>query len=568
MMPVFSSLSFDGARGRKMGWTVLLLVVACSFFVSLGLSEVVDINEGLRLMPALEMLEKGDWVVPRIDGEVYINKPPLVYWILAASYKIAGGPGLLAGRIPIALVCLLTVLAIAWIGRRRISEGAGVWAGLILATAIYFHQKAQKAELDPFLTFAVVAGAYFYWKALQCEGRRRDWGWTTLAAGVLFGAGFMLKGPVIFPFLLAATLAVAVAVRPRWGLLGLSLGAIVALAVMIAVPWCALLIHRLGWNEVWYILHRESLERLVKSTPINSGKIYFYLVQVSSSFLPWTPLLLFWPLRAFRDHIRRENKPFFRFAAWFTLFSFIIFSLIKGKETEYLLPVFPYLALLCGTILDWLTRPGGAPEGTWRWLRGGLILFAAAACLAPAMLAWPVKFHWIRLTWPTTLPMLAGALVLGVITMRLLLTRRGTRVAQTLACIMSFALVISSGDNLRKSRDNQNEKKSPLPLFEAVQRESAGATLYRKFSNRPHDLWYLRRISTPLSDVRQLPEILAQARGPVMMLMRHKNIASFEKLVQDRVEFIINPHVPKEEIILMTVKLKTLEKGGNQSAEK
>lgn len=565
-MPDFSTLSFDAARGRRIGWAVLLLAVACSFFVGLGLSEVVDINEGLRLMPPVEMIEKGDWVVPRLDGDVYINKPPLIYWVIAAAYKVAGAPSILAGRMAIALICVLTVLATVWIGRRRLSEGAGFWAGLILATGVYFHAKAQQAELDPGMTLAITLSAFLYWLSFQHEGRRRVW--VTLAAGVMMGVAFMLKGPVLFPFLLAATLALWVAIRPRWQRLLATLGIVVALALVVALPWCAMLIHRLGFAEVWHTMQRESLERVVKSSAINSGPIYFYVVQIAASFLPWTPLLLFWCLsKSFREYLRRENKPFFRFAVWFALFALIIFSLIKGKETKYLQPIFPYLALLCGVILNWLTRPDGAAERTWRWLRWGLIVFAAAACLAPAVLAFPVKVHWVRMTWATTLPLLAGASLMGAATLLLIHKQREARVAQTLACVLAFAMLLSGGDNLHKCRNNMNVKKSAAPLAAAVARESAGATVYRHFSDRPHDLWYLRRVSTNLPEIKKLPGLLAEAHGPVLMLVRHKSIASLEQTLKGRVEFTINPHVPKTDITLATARLKTPEKDGNGSAE-
>lgn len=547
-----------------MAWTVLLLVAVCSFFVSLGLSEIVDINEGLRLMPAIEMHEKGDWVVPRIDGEVYINKPPLVYWILAATYKLAGGPNLIAARLTIALACLLTVLAIIQIGRRQITEGAGFWAGLILATGVYFHQKSQKAELDPFLMLAIVAGVYLFWLSFRREGRQR--GWTTLGAGGLMGAAFMLKGPVLFPFLLAAALAVWVTLRPRWPRLLASVGGVVALTVLIAFPWCAMLVKRLGWHEVWITLNRESLERLTKSSAINSGPIYFYLEQVGMSFLPWSPLLLFWLARPFREFVRRENKPFFRFAALFTLFSFILFSLFKGKETEYLLPAFPYLALLCGTILDWLTRPDGAAEQHWRWMRGGLVTFAAAGCLALVALALPLPgVPWIRMTWMTTLPLLAGSMIAGFYCLSLMLKGRSGRVAPALACVLSFVMLMAGVDNWLKCRENG--RKSAQTLAAMVARESADAKLYRFFKDRPHDLWYLRGISQRLPNLKRLPRIAAESKKPVMLLVRHKNVAALEETLKGRVEFVANPNNGKTDIILMTVKPKTPDGKAGGAAE-
>src|SRR5919108_158765 len=188
----------------------LLVVALLAVPYNLGLQDVVNVNEAQRLLPPVEMLERGDWVVPTIDGELYLAKPPLVYWLIGASYLASGSRSPLAGRVPVALVCLLTALGVLVVGWRRGGARVGLWSALILLSSFFFRNRAQEAEIDPVLTGAIFGMVYWQWRALTAE----RWLLPSLAGGLFAGGALLLKGPVAVPFLAASTFAIAYVERP------------------------------------------------------------------------------------------------------------------------------------------------------------------------------------------------------------------------------------------------------------------------------------------------------------------------------------------------------------------
>ncbi len=86
-------------------------------------------DESLYAEAAREMHASGDWVVPRVNGVEFLEKPPLNYWLVAASYRVFGVSPL-AARLPAALLGLATVVFVAWIGMRGVgSAGGRCWPG-------------------------------------------------------------------------------------------------------------------------------------------------------------------------------------------------------------------------------------------------------------------------------------------------------------------------------------------------------------------------------------------------------------------------------------------------------
>ncbi len=122
------------------------------FFVNLGRARLWDIDETIFAQTAAEMSERGDWVVPYFNHQLFPDKPPLMYWGMISAYKVFG-VGELAARFWSALFGLGTVLLTYEIGRRLFSPCVGFWAGLVLATNLNFGFIARAATPDAMLTF-------------------------------------------------------------------------------------------------------------------------------------------------------------------------------------------------------------------------------------------------------------------------------------------------------------------------------------------------------------------------------------------------------------------------------
>lgn len=200
------------ARISKRTAVCLLAVLAVSYFVffyNLGGYSLKEPDEGRYAEIPREMIELGNYVVPHLDYTRYFEKPPLLYWACAASYKIFGISEW-SFRLPNALAAFACVLA-AWVfAGRWFSPRAGLLSGLMLATSFGFFALARIETIDmlfSFLLFASLACFYEFYR------RRRRFFlylfWAALALAVL------AKGPVSL-ILMGATLVLFLGPRGTW----------------------------------------------------------------------------------------------------------------------------------------------------------------------------------------------------------------------------------------------------------------------------------------------------------------------------------------------------------------
>jgi 4-amino-4-deoxy-L-arabinose transferase-like glycosyltransferase len=110
----------------------LLSALGALLFLPSFAAEGLDDEEGRRAVPAREMVESGDWILPRVFGEPYLNKPPLYFWSVAAASSVTGGVNEAATRLPSVLATIATALASYLYGRRAWGARAGLAAGASL----------------------------------------------------------------------------------------------------------------------------------------------------------------------------------------------------------------------------------------------------------------------------------------------------------------------------------------------------------------------------------------------------------------------------------------------------
>jgi len=242
---------------------LLLVLTLFTVFLELGEMDVTTENEGQRAAPPAAMLETGDWIVPRLNGQPYVAKPPLLYWATAGVYWITGTVSEWTARLVTATCAVLLIQAIFWLARRRAGEDTAFYAALAMASAPYFLERARWANLDIPLLLTTFLGVYL----LYVSWNKTGWGsWrNALLAGLFLGAATMLKGPVPYLFVAAAYVGFVVTRNVltddtatwafRWAGGGLVLALVlypfpipfpVALA-LVSLAWIALCI-RSGWE--------------------------------------------------------------------------------------------------------------------------------------------------------------------------------------------------------------------------------------------------------------------------------------------------------------------------------
>src|SRR5262249_35672002 len=142
----------------------LLLTIAWAALclVNLGKPSLWDIDEGNNAQCAREMYEANDWIVPTFNYAYRIDKPALLYWLQMSGYHLFG-VNEFAARLPSALAALGTILLLYELGRRMFGAGAGLLAGLILASTTLFCGAAHFANPDALLCFCTLLCLYFFW---------------------------------------------------------------------------------------------------------------------------------------------------------------------------------------------------------------------------------------------------------------------------------------------------------------------------------------------------------------------------------------------------------------------
>src|SRR5262245_57448365 len=203
---LWSRVLFPGAaeqpgpwRWRLFLWLILLpglLLYPCLSFY------LFEPDEGRYAQIPREMLARGDWLVPHLQGEPYLDKPPLFYWLVMGCYRVLGVHDWSARLAP-ALAVHGCILLTFLFGRRSLGNWAAWWGALTLMLAPAFVGMGRLLILDGVLAFFVLLSVLSAREALRPPGLR--WRWWLLAA-VACGLGILTKGPV----------AVLLLVPPLW----------------------------------------------------------------------------------------------------------------------------------------------------------------------------------------------------------------------------------------------------------------------------------------------------------------------------------------------------------------
>ncbi len=151
-------------------YALILATGVFVFFVGLGAAKLWDEDEAEYTRCAREMMARGDWVVPTLNGEPWLEKPVLVYWMMIGSFHVFG-PTEFAARFPSALLAVGTSLLTYHLGRRLFRPQVGLWAALILSSSLMFVVIARAATFDSALIFFMTASLLAYVVAMP----RRFW---------------------------------------------------------------------------------------------------------------------------------------------------------------------------------------------------------------------------------------------------------------------------------------------------------------------------------------------------------------------------------------------------------
>src|SRR5262245_56989420 len=217
---------------------ILLALSLLLFLPKLGMP-LLDPDEGLYASIAREMLTRGDWIVPHVNGLPYLEKPPLYFWLTALTFKLFG-PSEWATRLWSAISALGTVLLTWRIGRRLCGPPAGLMAGVVMATLVGNALYVRRASTDQLFILCLTLAMYGFLRDAERPDRGRA-RFLLLYAGA--GLAVLAKGFIgaVFPALITG---LGIVVVRRLGWRDLNWGRGIAVFAAIAVPWHALVAWR------------------------------------------------------------------------------------------------------------------------------------------------------------------------------------------------------------------------------------------------------------------------------------------------------------------------------------
>ena len=377
-----------------------MLLVAAAVYAGCMLSppSLMDDVDAVQAQIARNMLASGDYVTARLDGVPYLEKAPLIYWLIAGSLKILGATDW-AARVPI----VLAAIALAWLttafGIWAFGRRAGFYAGLCISTCFGLFLFTRILIPDVMLTASIALSMWAFLRAIdEAEPHPRWWAFVMAAS---LGTSLLFKSLIGVVFPVAAALIYLgvtgqIFHRKIWKALHPWSGLLVVL--LIAAPWHVIatlrnppyfdLTMRSAPGEyhgfLWFYFINEQLLRFLNMRYPRDydtvPRLYFWLFHLLWLF-PWSVYFPAMAKLSFKP-LDRAGKTRLLALCW-TGFILVFFTFSTTQE-YYSMPCYPALALLLGSAM----AAGG------NWIRNGtrvlcgIFIVAAAAVLTLYFLAW------------------------------------------------------------------------------------------------------------------------------------------------------------------------------------
>lgn len=323
---------------------ILVIFTLVTFFANTG-ALPTDIMEERNVVTAREMVSDGNWLVPTMNGQLRLEKPPLPTWVAGAIEAMCPN-NLAAQRLAAgAMGCLWTwflFLTARYIARRT---DYAIIATVVFLTCYNTVLMGRSATWDIYCHALMMGAIYLLLRALNEE---RGYRWQLPLAGLFLGLSWLSKGPVSFytlllPFLLSIVTLPSITTRGKWPYLGMMLG----VAVVVGGWWYAFLLIAHG-DAVTAVMAKET-----GAWTNHNVRPWWYYWRFFLEMGAWAlPALAALALTYWKHHITMKRTYLITFS-W-TVGSLVLLSLMPEKKMRYLLPSLAPCALLVACLLTHL----------------------------------------------------------------------------------------------------------------------------------------------------------------------------------------------------------------------
>jgi len=353
-------------------YLIISVLVFFSFYFAIGAYPLFDNNEGLYASIAKEMLLSRDFIIPHLNGVPYIEKPPLLYWLLTASFSIFGFTAFAARLVTVTsatLVCIVMLYFTKKIHQTRV----GILGSVIFASSVGISIIARMVYFDMLFTLLVSSAllCLFYWYEYQKAN--------TLRLGYLFfGLAILAKGLVAVVLIGGSFGAFFLLERDFRKLYRILDPLGIALFLAIILPWhiAAIIKHQgFAWR---YFIEEHFLRFINQREPHDyyHGSIYYYLPRILIYLFPWS---FFVPLIFLRTTTNNATeKTLLNFCWCWFLIPLLFFSLSSAKANYYMVVSTPALAIILGIkIVHYVKEAKSRFFGIW----SAIVLFIVSLIL-------------------------------------------------------------------------------------------------------------------------------------------------------------------------------------------
>ena len=374
----------DTLRDVRIDYCWLIGLALLFIATGIGLRDPWPADEPRFALVVRDMVASGDWLLPRVGGDVYADKPPLFFWLMGMALVATGSlrsaflwPSLLSG-----LACVLLLYDI---GRRLWNRETGLAAGCALLLTVQFVWQARQAQIDATLLFWCVLGLYGLLRHLLA-GPSWGWyavGWAAAGFGVITkGVGF-LPLLILIPFFLLRDTRWSPRIRDT-AVAPWFIGPVAF--VLAASTWLVPMLLAAAANPALAayrdeILFHQTVARYTDAWHHREPFWYFIVNVIPGMWLPLT-LLLPWLVPRWREALKASDLRIALLLAWVVL-TLLFFSFSTGKRGVYILPALPALALVSAPYLAELTQRRGVQR-----LIFGVAMLIALVCLLASVFVW------------------------------------------------------------------------------------------------------------------------------------------------------------------------------------
>ena len=414
----------------KLVYRILVFVAVVALWAAIYLPRLGDIplrgEEPTRALPASTMLETGRWMVPSVDGKDYFNKPPMVNWLVAASYVVTGTVTEFSARLPSVLMILAFVSLVVLMRSGWLELPGQVAVAVISLTTVLMVTRGRLIEIEA-VYVAFTGMAVLWWlNVWSAKGSR----WSLWIMPALFlSAGALAKGPFLGLVFYSVVVGVLLYERRLRELVSIQHIVAVAIICVLCLGWVYLAKQESSSQQMTGQWSKQLAPRVIPS--FKTFNLPRTLPGALRDFLPWSLFLpLLW-VRRFTSRIPAGQQAMFKGCRLGMVVGFMLLAAMPCAIPRYVMPAQPVMAMMVGWVLSRHREPIPS-DRVWVWgilaalalaaassvaglavfSRGGYAWVACAGAIVAAMLAvrWRAKLiGGVRLAVATSLVAVVGA---------------------------------------------------------------------------------------------------------------------------------------------------------------